>query len=237
MPSRTGNGAETVPQFGAGVKHETRDIAQHHFMFGFPGVSSSDPRRYTYEVLSSLLGGGFTSRLFSKIREDEGLAYSINAFNHCYRGSGMLGVYAAVAPENLARTLELAMGEFRDIREHAVPEAELDMNREQLKSSYLMGLESTFNRMARMAKSMLHRGRILTIEEVMQGFDAVTAADISQIAEEVFHGEQCAMAVLEHDQFRVCSDCDRVYWRGSHYDRLARLLEEILDSNRPLRKT
>jgi predicted Zn-dependent peptidase len=182
--------------FGAGVYQEERDITQQHVIFGFPGVHADDSKRFIYELMASTLGGGFTSRLFSKIREDAGLAYSIYAFNYCYCRSGMLGVYAAVAPENLVQATDLAFGELRDVRENLLSDDELAMNKEQLKGSFLMALESTFSRMTRMAKSILHRDRVMSVEEIVDGIDAVTAEAVRDLAQDLFQSERCMLTAL-----------------------------------------
>ncbi|MCP4641804.1 MAG: insulinase family protein, partial [bacterium] len=152
---------DETPQFGAEIQAIPRDIAQSHLCLGFPGPSALDPERFTYDVLSCALGGGATSRLFDRIRESEGLAYSIYSFFSSYRQSGMLGVYAAVAPENLDRAGRLAFDEIKRICDEAMPEDEAAMNREQLKGGLLMSLERTFNRMVRVAKSMMYHGRFV----------------------------------------------------------------------------
>ncbi|HIJ65630.1 MAG TPA: insulinase family protein [Candidatus Hydrogenedentes bacterium] len=185
-----------APIFGAGVTYEERDIAQNHVCFGFPGPAASDDRRYIYDMLSNALGGGFTSRLFERIREHEGLAYSVYTFHSCYLSAGMFGVYAATAPENLPRVLDLSCDELRKLRETPVSPEELESNREQLKGTMFMALESTFNRMSRMAKSLLYHGRIIGVDEVVERIDAVTADDIQALAQELFDPGKCAMAVL-----------------------------------------
>jgi predicted Zn-dependent peptidase len=184
------------PRAACGVHHIERDIAQHHICFGFPGPSILDERKYVYNMLSSVLGGGSTSRLFDKVREQEGLAYSIYSFHASYWHTGMMGVYAAVAPESLAKTLDLSFAEVRRLREELVPDEEVALNREQLKGSVLMALESTFNRMTRMAKSYMYYGRVLSIDEVISGIEAVSGEDIRRLAQERFTPDQCAMVVL-----------------------------------------
>ena len=184
------------PHFGNGITTAQRDIGQCHLCFGFPGTRAGDGRHYATEMLASVLGGGSTSRLFDRIREQEGLAYSIYAFRSSYHLAGLVGVYAAVAPESLAPALELACEELNKLCESGVPEDEVGLNREQLRGSVLMALESTFNRMARMAKSMIYHGRILSIEEVLGVIEAVTAKDLQQLAQNAFTADRCAMAIL-----------------------------------------
>ncbi len=184
------------PRFHGGIRQVERDITQSHVCFGFPGACAANQERYTCELLSSTLGGGSTSRLFERIREQEGLAYSIYSYQSSYLTAGMFGIYAAVAPPNLARTLELVCEEMRGLREAPVPEDELDSNREQIKGNILMALESTFTRMSRMAKSMLYYGRILSVDEIIAAIDTVSPEDVRGFAQRTFTPEHCALLVL-----------------------------------------
>jgi len=186
----------TVPATGHGVKPFDREIAQDHLCIGFPGASLKDPKRYAFDVLCCALGGGSTSRLFDRVRENEGLAYSVYSFNSAYLASGILGVYAAVAPHNFARTLDITFEEIRKFRDEPMTADELNMNREQIKGNMLMSLENTFVRMARLAKSMMYYDRLVPIEEIVAAVDAVSIEDIQAVAAEAFTPERCAMVAL-----------------------------------------
>lgn len=184
------------PEFLAGSRHVPRDIAQSHICCCFPGVPVSAHERYAAELLSSVLGGGSTSRLFERIREDEGLAYAIYSYQAAFLSAGVFGVYAAVAPQNLKQTLAITSAELRRMREEPVPESELALNREQIKGGLLMALENTFTRMSRMAKSMFYYGRILSVEELIAALESVTAEDIQEMAGRMFTPDKCALLVL-----------------------------------------
>lgn len=184
------------PTLANGIEIADRDIGQNHFCFGFPGPTVAEKRRYVFDILWSTLGGGSTSRLFQRIREDEGLAYSIYTFNSAYFSSGMFGVYAAVAPESFARTVSLSFEEIRKLRDDGVSPDELELNREHLKGSMLMALESTFNRMQRMAKSMMYYGRLVRLDEVVASLDAVTPDDIAALAQDIFQPDKCNVVAI-----------------------------------------
>lgn len=185
-----------VPAWNSGPKLVERDIAQDHLLLAFPGPTIVDPRRHAYDVLTSVLGGGSTSRLFERIREDAGLAYSIYAFHSGYLTSGMLGVYAAIAPENLQQALDLCCVEMRDLCEKSIEAGELESNAEQLKGGLLLALEGTFNRMARMGRSLMYFDRLVPVEEVLENVDSVTADDLRSLAESVFTASNCAITIL-----------------------------------------
>ncbi|MDZ4861226.1 MAG: pitrilysin family protein [Candidatus Hydrogenedentes bacterium] len=185
-----------APAFTASVQQVDSDITQNHLCFAFPGPGVHDARRFVYNMLSNALGGGSTSRLFETIREQEGLAYSIYGYQSTFWRTGAMGVYAAVAPENLKKTYELAFAEIRKLRDEPIPQEELELNREQLKGSVLMALESTFNRMTRMAKSYMYHGRIISADEIITGIESVTAEQIRQLAEDRYTPDQCALVSL-----------------------------------------
>ena len=182
--------------YSAGTTFVERDISQVHLCVGFPGPTATSPKRYLYDVLSNILGGGSTSRLFERIREDEGLAYSIYSFHSCYTPAGYLGVYAATAPENVDLTLELAFEELRKIRDQKVDVEEMNLNREQIKGNILMALESSYHRMSRMARMYLYYGRVLSVAEVVDAIEAVTAEAVIDESQQLFRPENCVMTLI-----------------------------------------
>jgi len=184
------------PTFRGGPAHHSRDIAQAHLAMAFPGPALDDPARFACDMTASVLGGGSTSRLFERIREEEGLAYSVFTHHAFHHHAGMLGVYAGVAPHNLDRTLEITYEELRRIRDERVPQDEMELNRAQIRGGLLMSLESTFARMGRMARSMMHHGRIVPVDEVLERLDNVTVDDVQAYAQQAFTADQCALTVL-----------------------------------------
>lgn len=197
MPSGDANEFGPCPMTQGSAQWIQRDNThQAHLCFGFPSVTIHSENRYVCDVLNSTLGGGSTSRLFEKIREEEGLAYSVYSFNYSYPTAGMFGVYAGVAPENLNLAAELCFNEIRDLSANPMSAAEIEMNRELLKGNMLMALESTFNRMARMAKSILYHGRVIPVEEVVNRIDSVKAEDVMERAAAMFRPEVCTLTAL-----------------------------------------
>ncbi len=196
LPARETPTLGVGPAFHGGIKHLERDIAQAHVCLAFPAPMRLDEERYTCDLLSSILGGGSTSRLFEQVREEEGLAYAIYACQAYQSMAGMLGVYAAVAPQNFGRMLNLTLTEMRRLCDEPVSADEIETNREQLKGSMLMALESTSTRMARMAKGLMYHGRILPIEEIIARLDAVSSEEIQAFAQKTFVPNQTALVVL-----------------------------------------
>jgi predicted Zn-dependent peptidase len=196
LPSRPAPLGLTMPAFQGGPRLFERDIAQDHVCIAFPGPKLGTPERYVCDLTSGVLGGGSTSRLFERIREDEGLAYSIYTFNAYHTPTGMIGVSATVAPQNLDRTLELTFDALRELREEPVGPDEMATNRAQIKGGILMSLESTSARMSRMAKSMMYYGRIIPLAEIIENVEAVTPERIREFACATFLPEQCALVIL-----------------------------------------
>ena len=192
-----------APEFKTGGAKVDRDIAQAHINLAFPGPPLGDEERYVCDMTSCILGGGSTSRLFERIREDEGLAYSIYTFHSFYPMAGIVGGYAGVAPQNCAHTFELIFEEIRKLRDEGVPEVELNSNREQIKGNMLMAMENTFSRMSRLAKCHLYYGRIIPVQEVIDHIDAVTVDRVKAFSEKTFRADQCSIMVLGPDAAQV----------------------------------
>ena len=185
-----------APAFNGGVNQVNRDISQTHLGIAFPGPMLGMQERYYCDFAGSVLGGSSTSRLFERIREDEGLAYAIYTFQAFHLAAGMIGIYAAVAPGNYQRTIELIFQELQRLRDETVPAEELEMNREQIKGNLLMAMESTFTRVAHMAKSMMYYGRIVPVEEIIDNIDRVSAGDVQGFAQRAFQAGRCALVTL-----------------------------------------
>jgi predicted Zn-dependent peptidase len=196
MPSRELPKLETPPAFHDGIKIYQSEISQAHVTLAFPGPHLLHKDRFVCDVTSSLLGGASTSRLFERIREDEGLAYAIQTFHAYYDLAGVIGVYAAVAPENYEKTLDLTFEEIRKLRESGATEDEVEKNKQQLKGAILMSLESTFARMSRIAKSLLYYDRVLAVDDLIERVSAVTPDDVQRFTQETFTADNCALVVL-----------------------------------------
>ncbi len=185
-----------TPRFNSGIQLVERAISQVHIGIATPGPSTMDDKRYCCNLLTGILGGGSTSRLFEVIREKEGLAYSVFAYNSSHIPTGMIGIYEAVAPDHCEKALELTFNELRTICEKKVDQDEMERSREQLKGSMLMALENTHTRMSRMAKGLLFRGRVIPIQEIIEQIDAVTVESIQECAREYFRADSCALVLL-----------------------------------------
>ena len=180
-----------------------RDIEQTLICLGTDGLSHADPGRYALVMLNTILGGGMSSRLFQEIREKRGLAYSVYSYLGSYSDAGALTVYAGTGRENSCETLKIMLGEMARLRDEQVARDELNAAREQIKGKILMSLESSDSYMSRLARSYLYFGRYQPLDEVMAGFDAVTADDLQQLAVRLFRDSSLNIQVMG----KVDPDC------------------------------
>ena len=178
------------------VHHVKKDLAQQYLCLGARGLPSSHPDRHALVVLSTLLGGGMSSRLFQRVREQEGLAYSVYTYADFYRDAGIFCAGMNVMPEHGRRAIAITLEEFERVIREGVPAAELDSTKAQLKGSLLLGLESTSNRMHRIARNELYEGRFVPLDELVRRVDDVTSEDVRRVASEIIARERLSLVAL-----------------------------------------
>ena len=190
---------------------KVRDIEQTHICLATPGIALDDPRYYAFVLLNSIFGGSMSSRLFQNIREQKGLAYSVCSMNLFSSYWGFFSIYAGVSPEKAEEALDAIHYELDTLRESGVTEEELAMAKEQMKSSYIFGLESVNSRMFSIGKNKLLLDRVYAEEEVLSSFDRVTREDIREVAEMIGdYSSYCGAAVTGRD-----FDLDRIVKHGN----------------------
>jgi predicted Zn-dependent peptidase len=180
---------------------------QVHLCLGFLTVSESSPKRYIASVLNSIIGGGVASRLFQRIREEEGLAYAIHSFLDTYSDTGVLGIYAGISPKEIGRFLELVEGELQSIVQDGVDPEELKLAKDQFKGQMILALEDTVNRMSRLARQTITFGKTWTMEESIAMVDAVSLEDVQALAAETFKPSNMCLAVIgptSQDEVEEC---------------------------------
>ena len=197
--------AEQPPEARAEiVLRDKPSLEQVHVLLGVETFSALDPRRFAGLVLSTLLGGGFSSRLFQKIREEAGLAYNVYSDLGLYSDAGCLSVGVGTSLEALPMVLQYALREFRDLKDGPAPEPELRRAKDHLKGSLMLGLESTGSRMANLARQEAIHGQVRSLDEINDDIEAVTALEIEALANEWFQQDRMALSVLGNlDGLRV----------------------------------
>jgi predicted Zn-dependent peptidase len=200
--SLTANSESATPKVDApkATPHITlkrkKALEQVQFCLGVPAPPVNDRRRYGVYLLNTMLGGGMSSRLFQTIREDQGLAYAIYSEMSPFRDTGSLCVYAGTSVDKTRKVLQLTLQELRRLKEETVSEVELKRAKDQVKSNMVIGLESSGSRMANLARQQMYFGRFFGVDEMMEEIEAVTTADVQELAQELFQPETMALTLL-----------------------------------------
>ncbi|NLY18550.1 MAG: insulinase family protein [Clostridiaceae bacterium] len=185
-----------TPWFNKSVRVKRKETEQVHMCLGFRGVRHGEERMYSLLTLNNILGGGMSSRLFQKIREEMGLAYSIYSYPTSYRDVGMFTIYAASSPQKYKEVINLIKGEISTIINGSISESDLEKAKNQLKGNFILGLDSTTSRMNSMGKSRLITGRVKTPDEVLENIDKVTIESITEVINYVFRPEQIGLSAI-----------------------------------------
>jgi predicted Zn-dependent peptidase len=173
-----------------------RNLEQTHLLLSFPFVEAKSEKRYAANLLASILGGGTSSRLWQKIREENGLAYSVGASAIPFRDCGIFQIYAATSPENFLQTVDLSIAELRKIKTELVPDEELQLAKDQLSASLLLGLEDSGVHAGNLASCEIIHGRQISVEETLENLEKVTVEDLQKLANEYFQTEKLALVGL-----------------------------------------
>jgi len=174
----------------------TRPIEQTHMVIGRRGLHYDHDDRYRLLLANTVLGGGMSSRLHQNVREKYGYCYSIGTFNQSYTDSGLFGVYIGTDRNYVDHVRELIHAEFRRMQEERVPEKELNEAKSQLKGKLLLSQESMSNRMTRLAKSELYFNRFVSLDELVENIDEVSAEDLRQFSETFFDEKSYSETLL-----------------------------------------
>jgi predicted Zn-dependent peptidase len=177
-----------------------KDTEQYHLCLGGPGIPRSDDRRFALRVLDTILGGSSSSRLFQEVREKRGLAYAVYSYASHYADSGQIAVYVGTRPDNVAEAMDVIGTELRRLYEDGVTEEELERARENVKGRTVLSMESTLTRMNRLGSSVLMGVPLMTVDEVLAAFDAVTLDDVATLAREFYRPDDLSAAGVGADE-------------------------------------
>ena len=183
----TGRNADIKPAvYRPAVTVKKRAIEQNHLTLAFPGLPFGHARRYEMQVLSSVLGGGVSSRLFQNVREQQGLCYSIYSYGSAHEDTGLLCIYTALGKDTERQALVTVCDTIARFAAEGPTAEEVHRAREQSKSNVLMGMESTQARMSHLGRSSLFHDHIPSPEEIAAAYDAVTRQGVQDLAQEIF---------------------------------------------------
>jgi predicted Zn-dependent peptidase len=177
-------------------RHVDREGHQTHIVLGSRSVPYGDPRRYPISLVSLMLGGGMSSRLFQRVREELGLAYSVYSFQSFHHNSGLHGIYAGTSAESSGRALEEIFAECSRMAAEGFPSEEIEAGKSQLKGQLTLSLESPASRMFRVASAALYGEPFLPLDEVLSRIDAITPLQVAQACSELFPPERQTVVTL-----------------------------------------
>lgn len=178
------------------ITRNKKELEQVQLCLGVPSHPISHSKRYVSYVLNTVLGGGMSSRLFQKIREEQGLVYSIYSDLNPYRDTGCLTIYAGTSLESTPRVVESVMAEFREMKETPLADEEVRRAKDQLKGSLMLSLESSTARMSNLARQAMYFNRHFSLDETIEQIESVTAAELSDMANQLFQRDKIAVTVL-----------------------------------------
>ncbi len=190
------NGSVAPPDYRSGIDVRRKQLEQVHICLGTRALPQNHPDRFILFYLNTILGGSMSSRLFQSVREERGMAYSIYSYLNCHSDAGALIVNAGTSPADAYDTVALILKEMHDLACEPVPAYEFNAAREQLKGNLLLSLESSENRMTRLAKNEIFLGRQVSIDEALQMINAVTSVDVCRLAGEIFQDKYLTLQML-----------------------------------------
>jgi len=174
-----------------------KDVQQVHTIIGRATYGYNDKRRIQVRFLSALLGEGSSSRLFLAVREKLGITYQINSFLNSYDDTSAFGVYFSTNQNQYARVIEIIFREFKKLKDIPISERELKKVKEYLKGGIVLSLESTTNRMMRIANSILYYDKVLSVEDYLSKIDKITSEDVQKTANDLLNDSKLIKVILK----------------------------------------
>ena len=172
------------------------NLEQAHLIIAAPFVDAKSESRYAADILSNALGGGTSSRLWQKIREEKGLAYSVGTSAAMYQDCGVFSIYAGTSPKQTGQVLDIAVAELREVVKNGITNEELELVKEQSIASILLGLEDSATRAGTLARLEMVHGKQISIEETLAKIEAVTTEEVRELAREFFQTEKLSFGAL-----------------------------------------
>ncbi|MCK5373778.1 MAG: insulinase family protein [Alphaproteobacteria bacterium] len=185
LPEGGNDNKKSASYIGGSERRVPRELEQSHIVLGFQGPSRTSNDYYTAKVLSCLLGGGMSSRLFQEVREKRGLVYSIYSFLSSYSDDGQFGIYAGTSPSQLSELVPVICDEILKLSD-GIAEEELARAKAQLRSTTLLARESMMNRADQNARSLLLHGNIRTVKDIIEEINAVNISSLQTLSGKIF---------------------------------------------------
>lgn len=187
---------QEVGPLEGGDERVERETTQAHVVFGAPAVPHPDPRRYALVLISTAFGGGMSSRLFQRVREELGLAYTVFTYHSFYARSGVAGVYVGTRSGSEEQVVDVIREEYARLAREGLPRDELEQVKQQVKGQIMLSLESTGGRLYRLAGAALHDEPHLGLDQVLERIEAITPAEIGETAARFFDPDRLVVLRL-----------------------------------------
>jgi predicted Zn-dependent peptidase len=187
---------QLLPDIRPHIAVYKRQTEQAHIVIGTEGLPRNHPDRFVFAIIDNLLGGGMSSRLFQKIREEKGLAYSIFSYHSMFADTGLMAIYAGSGPSNAQVIMDLIKDEIRDLLDHGIRDDELARAKGHIKGNLVLGLEDSSGRMTRLGKAELCRGEILSLDELIDRVDCVTRDKVEELSRRLFGEGRFVVTIL-----------------------------------------
>lgn len=178
-----------------GINIVKRDIEQCHICLGLEGFCRSDSRHYDLQVINAVFGGNMSSRLFQRVREELGLAYSIYSYSNTYQNNGSTVIYAGLNTEHLCDALSVIGEEIRNLKSNKLTYDEVSVAKEQMKAAVIMGRESVSSRMRSYGRSMLYENRVYSMDDLIDLIDRISRDSVADVIDTVFDMSKLNIAV------------------------------------------
>lgn len=173
-----------------------KNIEQVHICMAFPGFERDSKYKYALTIFNTIFGGGLSSRLFQKVREENGLTYSIYSYTSSYVDVGLFSIYAGMNPNQIEKVIKLIFNEIEDLKTNKISNKIINITKEQIISNFIIGSESTVNRMTASGASVLLRGKIQDVEEIISNIEKVTSEDIYNLVNLIFDYENISLSAV-----------------------------------------
>jgi len=177
-------------------EHMEKDLEQVHFCLGLEGIKRGDDDRWGLYILSTILGGSMSSRLFQNIREKEGISYSIYSFHSSYIDCGIFGIYCATLPEKFGLTIDLIMKECKKMFYDGITDVEFNDTKTYMKGNLALSLESNEVRMSQLARNEMTYGRYFDFNDIVKIIDKITLDDYMRVCDKIFKDKTMSLVSL-----------------------------------------
>ncbi len=190
---------QTKAEYHVSRIQKNKDVEQLHTCIAFRGLEREHPLKYALSVFNTIFGGGMSSHLFQKIREEQGLTYAIYSYTTAFADTGLFCIYASMNPNQAQRVYQGIGKEIKNLQKQGVTEKALHVTKEQMISNFIIGSESTLNRMTSAGAALLLRDDVQTIEEVIAKIEAVTLEDMAKVMDLIFANDDFSYAVVGNE--------------------------------------